>query len=149
SLKSICSQAATVGGRAVRDLLLMDGAALAQGVAMISQGAADLLDRALAGAGRLIVRLAKAAIRLLLQAYDGGLALLGKDVEQAARRQVGEWLDDLRKEPKASEESETLLGKLIHRVYAPAAIQDEVTQWLQTTAAPAARMNEAAEAVRG
>ncbi|HBY99423.1 MAG TPA: hypothetical protein DEP84_36710 [Chloroflexi bacterium] len=149
SLRDICRQANKVGGRAARDLLLMDAAVLYEGVTLISRDAADLLDKAITGLSELVQRLALSGLRLLLQAYDRVLALLGKDVEAKARKQVAEWLEELKQEPEEGSGTPALFEQLVNRIYTPDTIGKDVDGWLKTTQADVNDINQAAETVEG
>jgi hypothetical protein len=149
TLRRISHRAGTVGWHAARDLLLMDTAALVQGVALISQDAAQLLDRAVAGLAGLALRLASSALRLLLHAYEWVLALLGKDTEQQALSQVKHWLDELVKEQKDNEQVEGIFENIVDRLYNVQAIKSEVTGWLKDTQADMESLTKTAEIVIG
>lgn len=149
SLRDVCRQANKVAGRAARDLLLMDAAVLYEGVALISKDAAELLDKAVAGLSGTIQRLALSGLRLLLQAYDRVLALLGKDVEAQARKQVAEWLEELKQEPEEGSSTQTVFERLVNRIYTPDTIVRDVDGWLKTTQTDVNNINQAAETVEG
>jgi hypothetical protein len=146
SLDAICDRASTVGGKAVRDLVFMDASALAQGAALISKEAADLIDKLVSELTGLLLRLVKAALGLLLQTYACVATLLGKKVAQQARLQVAGWLEELRKESPEGEEP-NLSEVLVNRLYAPEVIQTEAKDWLQVTPVEVIQLNQVAETV--
>jgi hypothetical protein len=113
SVQSICTQAGKVGGRAAQTLVLIDPRALQQGAALISRDLSEGVEQLLSSVTAGIKRLVGGALRLLLQAYDWVLALLGKDVEQQARKQVADWLTDLKTNPP-NEEGEGLVARLVN-----------------------------------
>lgn len=145
SLKSICRETSKAGWRTMNDLWLMDAAALRQGIAFVSQDAAELLDKIIEGLGGLILRLVKAALRLLGKAYTWIRALLGKELEEEARHQLGGWLEKLKQEQEQTDEG--LFSKLVNRMYGFTALQSEVQNWLQTTQADVNQVNQATEGV--
>ncbi len=147
ALKSITREAGDVGGRAARDLLLMDAAALLQGISLISKDAAQLLDKAVAGLSAVLRRLGESGLRLLLQAYEWVLRLIGRDAEQQARKQVASWLDELKQDKKEFGEGEGLFDKLVKRMYSPDAIASEVTKWIAQSNAELDKVNDAADKV--
>jgi hypothetical protein len=142
-MRSICKDTGKVGWRAIHDLLLMDSAAIRQGVEFVSKDAVKLIDQIMEGVGSFIARLVTTAIRLLGQAYQWIRALLGQEIEEDARKKVGGWLDDLKND--ASEEG--LFGSLVPQIYKTAAIQTELQGLLESTQVDVARVNQATEAI--
>ncbi|MBE8967520.1 hypothetical protein IQ277_15025 [Nostocales cyanobacterium LEGE 12452] len=143
SLRAICKDTSRVGWRAINDLLLMDAAAMRQGLAFVSKDAAQLIDQMVEGAGSFILRLVKTAIRLLGQAYNWVRAILGQEIEAEGRKQVGGWLDELKQD--GSEEG--LFGKLVPQIYKTAVIQTELQGLLESTQADITQINQATEVV--
>lgn len=143
SLRSICKDTSKVGWRAINDLLLMDAAAMRQGIAFVSKDAAQLIDQIMEGVGSFILRLVKTAIRLLGQAYNWIRAILGQEIEGEARKQVGGWLDDLKQDGP----EKGLFGKLVPQVYKTAEIQSELQGLLESTQADVTQVNRATEVV--
>ena len=92
SLQKIVQQSGRVSAQAVASLFKVDTSLLKKGVAMVSKELADTLDKLISGATAAISNLIKAGVRLLLQAYDWVLALLGQDQEQKMR-EAGRRLD--------------------------------------------------------
>ncbi len=143
SLRSICRDTSKVGWRAINDLLLMDTAAIRQGIAFVSKDAAELIDQIVEGVGSFILRLVKTAIRLLGQAYNWIRAILGQEIEEEARKQIGGWLGEF----KQDGHEEGLFGKLVPQIYKTAAIQSELQGLLESTQADVTRINQATEVV--
>ena len=143
SVKSICKGTRKVSWRAVNDLLLMDAAALREGIAFISRDAAQLIDEIVEGLGSWILRLVKAALRLLGQAYQWVRSLLGAELEEEARQQLGGWLEEI----KEDQTDEGLFSKLLNRIYGVDALQEEVVEWVQQTQAEVAQVNQTTESV--
>jgi hypothetical protein len=145
SLKLITNQTSKVGGRAVSSLLLMDAALLVQGVSVVSKDLGEWIDKLISGASAAAKRLAQSAFRLLLQAYDWVLELLGKEIEETCRKQVKEWIDELK--AGGAEESEGVFEVLLNRIYTPDAIKADVSNWLAATSAEVAVINRTSDAV--
>lgn len=143
SLRSICKDTGKVGWRAINDLLLMDTAAIRQGVAFVSKDAAQLIDQIMEGVGSFILRLVQTAIQLLGQAYQWIRAILGQEIEEEARKQIGGWLDNLKQDGT----EEGLFGKLVPQIYKTAEIKSELQALLESTNANATRVNQANEIV--
>jgi len=147
SLSAICEQTSAVGRKAATNLVLMDVAALKQGLEFVSKDAAHLVDEIMAGVGSLMLRLVKTAIRLLAQAYNWIQALLGKEIEQEARQQVGGWLKDLKQEQPEGKFAEGFFGKLVTKIYNLSSVQQDVKTWVKATQVEAGQINQAAEVV--
>ncbi len=148
SLDYIYRRACQVGGQVLRDLLLMDVATVVSGVSLVSQDAAQAIDRLVAGIGKAALSLATSGVQLLLHAYDWVITLIGKDAESSARKQVGEWVDNLRAESKNGDSSGPF-GLLIDRIYTPKTVKDEVARWTPASTAPLDKVNKASETVKG
>ncbi|MBD2534675.1 hypothetical protein H6G97_36455 [Nostoc flagelliforme FACHB-838] len=147
SLSAICEQTSAVGWKAATNLVLMDAAALRQGLEFVSKDAAHLIDEIMVGVGSLILRLVKAAIRLLAQVYNWIQSLLGKEIEIEARQQVGKWLEDLKQEQPTGKFAEGFFGQLVIKIYNPNAIQEDIKTWVAATQVEVDRLNQAAEIV--
>ncbi len=148
SVDYISRRAVQVGGLVLRDLLLMDGATVLSGVALVSSDLAQTIDKFLAGVGKAAIDLATSAVRLLLQAYDWIITLIGKDSESAARKQIGDWVDQLRAESRNGDSSGPF-GMLVERIYVPTTIKDDVAKWTPASPAPLDKVNKASETVKG
>jgi hypothetical protein len=112
----------------------------------VNADVAKLLDQISTGLSQTVKRIARSAVRLLLQAYDWVLVLLGKDGEAQARKKVADWLEELKKEPK--DEGGVIAG-LVNRLYRPDSIGNEVNNWLEANQVEVATINGAAESVQG
>jgi hypothetical protein len=146
-VQSICQQAGKVGGRAAQTLVLIDVRVLQQGAALISKDLAEAVEQLVSGLAAAVKRLVAGAMHLLLQAYDWVLALLGKDIEQQARKQVADWLTEL-KTLTPNEEGESLVTRLVDRIYTPEIITTEATQLLAATTATTDVVSQAAITVQ-
>src|SRR5262249_50253251 len=84
-----------------------------------------------------------AAVKTLLNVFDKIMALLGKDVEDKARKQIRDWLEKIKKEQKVD-----LLDALVDQLYGRAAFEKALDGWLEKTSADADIVNQTASAVR-
>ncbi len=146
SLQKIVQQSSRVGAQAVASLFKVDTSLLKQGVAMVSKDLADTLDKLISGATTAISNLLKAGARLLLQAYDWVLALLGQDQEQKMRVQVAGWIEQLKSEQG---DNSTLVATLVDNIYTPGKINQDVAGWLEAAQVEVEPINQAAETVQG
>jgi DNA-binding transcriptional regulator YdaS (Cro superfamily) len=149
SLKNISRKASQVSSLGLDTLFSLDETLLKKGVALVSKDLADLIDKVVEGFNALLSRLTTAAMRLLLQAYDWVLALIGKDGEQAARQKVQEWIDQLRQSHVQAGDEDTLASQLVEQIYATKAINDLVAQWVSASQADAPAINLTADTVDG
>lgn len=147
SLSAICEQTSEVGQKAAINLLLMDVAALRQGLEFVSKDAAHLIDEIIAGVGGLILRLVKTAFRLLAQVYNWIRTLLGKEIEAEARQQVGEWLKDIKQEQPDGKFAKGFFGQLVTKIYNPSAVQNDVKSWVASTQVEVGQINQTTETV--
>ncbi|MEH1881081.1 hypothetical protein, partial [Nostoc sp.] len=128
-------------------ILLMDVAALRQGLEFVSKDAAHLIDEIIAGVGGLILRLVKTAIRLLAQVYNWIRTLLGKEIEAEARQQVGEWLKDIKQEQPDGKFAKGFFGQLVKKIYNPSAVQNDVKTWVASTQVEVGQINQTTKTV--
>jgi hypothetical protein len=149
SLKNISRKASQVSTLGLETIFSLDDTLVIKGVALVSQDLADLIDKVVDGFNALLGRLTSAAMRLLLQAYDWVLALIGKDGEQAARQKVKEWIDLLRQGQIQAGSEDTPASQLVEQVYATKAINDLVSQWLSVSQVDASALNQTAGTVDG
>jgi hypothetical protein len=147
SLSAICEQTSEVGQKAATNLLLMDAAALRQGLEFVSKDAAHLIDEIMAGVGGLILRLVKTAIRLLAQVYNWIRTLLGKEIETEARQQVGEWLKDIKQEQPDGKFAKGFFCQLVTKIYNPSAVQNDVKTWVASSQVEVGQINQTTETV--
>jgi DNA-binding transcriptional regulator YdaS (Cro superfamily) len=149
SLKNISRKAGQVSSLGLDTLFSLDDTLIIKGVALVSKDVADLIDKVVDGFNALLNRLATAAMRLLLQAYDWVLALIGKDSEHVARQKVQEWIDQLRQSHQQAGDEDTLASQLVEQVFATKAINDLVIQWLAASQVDAPTLNQTADLVDG
>lgn len=147
SLDTIVRQAARSSSRALDTLLSLDTSLLQQGVALLDKGAADLLAKISSGLNDLLQRLSKAAMQLLLQAYDWVLALIGKDTEKVARMKIKEWIDDLRPDHNTPDDTPKLATELVKRVFNPAAVTVDLNERMARSKADLDALNKMVENV--
>ena len=147
SLKDILRQASGTSSLALDSLLKLDGALLGRAIAPVNQELADVLNRAAAGLGDKLEKLLQTAARLLLQAYDWVLTLIGKDAEAAARKRVKGWIDDLRTQKKPGDETPGLAEKLVASIYVPDDIKKDVGGWLKASQAGQDKLQKTTQAI--
>jgi hypothetical protein len=147
TLQTITVRTCKVVDDAFRDLLLLDAATLYQGVELVSKDAAELLQQAAATLGSLAERLVTSAIRLLLEAFNAILALLGSNTEQG-RRQVSKWVDQLKAQGQGQQGLEMVTRLVVH-IYEPDSVKEDVATWLQATQAPPDQIAQTAVTVQG
>jgi hypothetical protein len=145
SLRAISRKAGKTSSLGLDTLFSLDSSLLEQGVSLASKEVGDLIEKMVKGFSELVKRLAASAVRLLLQAYDWVLALIGKDTEAAARKKVHEWIEELRQSHTQSGDEEGLADKLVDMLYTTQKIQEDLgrqidkkgndVQTLTTTAA--------------
>lgn len=133
SLRNITRQASRTCSSALDTLFSLDAEMLEKGVALVSKEIAEQLNRLLSGLATAVRKLVATAVRLLLQAYDLVLALLGKDTEAAARQKVMEWVEQLRNEHKQPGDEPGLAEGLVAGIFAASKIGEEVKEWVNKT----------------
>jgi gas vesicle protein len=126
------------GGRLAWDLVFQtEWAKIIEGVVLARAGISEKLDGIKEGASAIVTRALGAAEKTLLNVYDKILALLGKDVEDEARKKVKEWLDQVKEKGKI-EVLETLIGEL----YQVEQFKQALGGWLNETTASLDKINE-------
>jgi methyl-accepting chemotaxis protein len=149
SLQTISRQTARAGSVALKTALTLDAELLSKGISIISSELGNAITQANAGLVDAVKKVIQTAARLLLQAYDWVLNLIGKDAESAMRKKVKEWVDELQKDHVEGEDDEpTLMEKLVTRVYATQQINDEVKNWTQNTQAEAQALIDTCTALK-
>ncbi len=156
SAKKALREAAVVGVNAITERVREMGEAIAldlitqtewraviDGAAMVNKDIAQKLEALKQGAGALFRQAVATAVKTLLNVYDKIMALLGKDVEDKARKQIKEWLEKIKKEQKVD-----LLDEFVDHLYGIAAFEKALDGWLEKTLADADKVNRAASAVR-
>lgn len=149
SLKNISRKASQITSLGLDTIFNLDDTLLVKGAALVSQDLAVLVDKLVAGFNDLLKRLTASAMRLLLQAYDWVLALIGKGGELAARQKVQGWIDQLRQSHLQGGDQDTLASQLVEQVYDTKAINDAVSQWLTSSKVEAPVLNQTSDAVDG
>lgn len=147
SLKAISRQAVKTSSLGLDTLLSLDPALLRQGVSLASKEVGDLIEKLVEGFNELVRRLATSAMRLLLQAYDWVLALIGKDSEAAARKKVHEWIEELR-QSHAQPGQEELADRLVEMIFATQKIQEELGQQIDEKGNDALALATTAETIK-
>ncbi len=128
-----------VGGHMALDLVIdnTNWSAVIKGAGLLSEDIANLLEDLKEGASILIQRAISTAAKTFLNVYDKILALLGRGVENVARRQVKEWLDQIYQQASKIE----LFGQLVGKFYQVNALESILPVWLETTRANMDKIN--------
>ncbi len=126
---AISQRVVEVGGDLAYNLVFnTEWAAVIQSAGLLSKDIDELLDQIKEGASKLIQSAVKTAIRTLLNVFDKIMALLGKDVEDQARKQIQKWLEDMQKAGKIG-----LFDKLVVGLYKVDALKVALPGWLDKT----------------
>ncbi len=126
---AISQRVVEVGGDLAYNLVFnTQWAAVIQSAGLLSKDIDKLLERVKEGASQLIQSAVKVATRTLLNVFDKILALLGKDVEDQARKQIQKWLGDMQKAGKIE-----LFEKLVGGLYKVDAFKAALPGWLEKT----------------
>jgi hypothetical protein len=112
------------------------------GASLARKDIADRLNDLKQKAGTLVSQAVSVATKTLLNAYDKILALLGKDGQDQARKQVKSWLESIEKQ-KAADLFEVMIDKL----YRVSSFKQELAGWLIRTTAPVDTINQTTESV--
>lgn len=134
---AISQRVVEVGGDLAFNLVFKtEWTAVIQSAGMLSKDIAELLDRVKEGASALIQRAVTAATKTVLNVYDKILALLGKDVEDEARKRVKGWLDEIQKAGKIA-----LFEQLVGKLYQVDALEAVLPGWLEKTTSGVDKIN--------
>lgn len=134
---AISQRVIEVGGDLAFNLVFKtEWTAVIQSAGMLSKDIAELLDRVKEGASALIQRAVTAATKTVLNVYDKILALLGKDVENEARKRIKGWLDEIQKAGKIA-----LFEQLVGKLYQVDALEAVLPGWLEKTTAKVDKIN--------
>ena len=110
--------------------------AVIQGAGLLNKDIARLLDQLKEGASELIQRSLTAATKTVLNVFDKILALLGKDLEDQARKQVQKWLADIQKAGKIE-----LFEQLVGKLYKKDKFEKDLPGWMEKTTAKVDKIN--------
>jgi len=121
-----------LGGDIAWNLIMQTSwVSVVEGASLLNKDVAKTLDQLKQGAGALFKRAVTVVARTLINVYDKILALLGKDIEDQARKRAQDWLEQM-KEP---EKLEGVFGQLVGRLYRVDALKEEVDGVLSGTTA--------------
>jgi hypothetical protein len=128
---AIVANVCEFGGDVAFDLIFnTKWTAVLEGAGLVRKDIAKKLDTLREGAGALFSRAVTVATKTLLNVYDKIMALLGKDVEDTARKQVRAWLDQIKDAGKVD-----LFEKLVSQLYALDAFKGALGGWIDKTPA--------------
>ena len=124
--RAISRQVVDLGGEIAFDLVMQTRwAAVLDGASLLRGDAASKLEEVRKGLGGLVEQAAATAEKALLNVYDKVLTLLGKDMEDAARKQVRTWLEKIKEDGKIE-----LLAELVDKFYRVDVFQGELEGWI-------------------
>ena len=130
--RGISRQVVDLGGEIAFDLVMQTRwAAVLDGASLVRGDAAKKLEEVRTGLGGLVEQAAANAEKALLNVYDKVLTLLGKDLEDSARKQVREWLEKIKQDGKIE-----LLAELVEKLYRVDAFHQELEGWIAHTPSP-------------
>jgi hypothetical protein len=110
--------------------------AVIQSAGLLSKDIAKLLDQLKKGASELIQRTMTAATKTMLNVFDKILALLGKDIEDQARKQIEKWLEDIQKTGKIE-----LFEQVVGKLYKKDKLEKALPGWMEKTTAGVDKIN--------
>lgn len=138
--RAISRQVVDLGGEIAFDLVMQTRwAAVLDGASLLRGDAASKLDEVRKGLGGLAEQAAATAEKALLNVYDKVLALLGKDMEDSARKQVRTWLEKIKEDGKIE-----LLSELVDKFYRVDVFHGELEGWIAGSTVPAQKVGETA-----
>lgn len=134
ALEDIKDDAASVGQATFSNLMQLPAPQVKDAANIVL---AEVMNKLGEGVSKLLAK----AVQLVTQAIDKLLAAIGKDTEDAARKQAAEWIEDLQKG--------TLFEALVERLYEIDRIFDELDEHLDQVPGdvPADTFNQAKEKV--
>lgn len=134
---SISQRVVEVGGDLAFSLVFnTEWKTVINSVGLLSHDIAKLLDGLKEGASTLVQRAISAGARTILNAYSKILALLNRDFEDEARKQVKDWLEQIQQAGRID-----LFGQLIGRLYQVNALESTLPDWLEKTMADVDEIN--------
>jgi hypothetical protein len=148
SLKDISRQASKTSSQALDTLFSLDSEKLKKAIQPINKEISEVVEKLANFLNDKIKSLLRTAVRLLLQAYDWVLALIGKDAEEKARKKVQEWIEELRNSHKSNDDNPDLAEKLVSGLFATEMINTDVANWAKECKATTDATNQATDAVR-
>jgi hypothetical protein len=140
---AISQRVIAVGADIATDLVLQtQWSAVLDGAQLLHNGLAAKLDQVKQGASAIVEQAVTAAEKTLLNVYDKILALLGKDIQDQARKQIQDWLTQIKQTGSAS-----IFKDLVANLYQVSAFQQDLQGWMTTTTAPLDQIGQASAQV--
>jgi hypothetical protein len=134
---AISQRVVEIGGDLAFNLVFKtEWTAVIQSAGLLSKDIARLLDQLKEGVGELIQRAITTATKTVLNVFDKILALLGKDVENQARKQIQEWLGEIQKVGKIE-----LFEQLVGKLYKKDKLEKALPGWMEKTTAEVDKIN--------
>jgi hypothetical protein len=147
SLRNISRAASQTSSLALDKLFELDAGMLKKALGPVSKELGDLMDKIASGINEKVKALLRSAFRLMLQAYDWVLNLIGKDAEAEARKKVQEWIEELRSSHEKEGDVPDLADQLVSTLFATQKTQDELVEWLKGATANAQKLDEVTQGV--
>ncbi len=147
SLRNISRAASQTGSLALDSLFELDAGMLKKALGPVSKELSELMESIAGGINEKIKGLLRSAFRLMLQAYDWVLNLIGKEAEQEARKKVQEWIEELRSSHEKKDDVPDLADQLVSTLFVTQKTLDELGEWLPATTASIEKLDEATNGV--
>ncbi len=147
SLRNISRAASKTSSLALDKLFELDPGMLKRALGPVSKELGELMDKIASGINEKVKALLRSAFRLMLQAYDWVLNLLGKETEAEARKKVQEWIEELRSSHEKEDDVPDLADQLVSTLFAIEATQKDLAEWLKGTKADAQKLDEITQSV--
>jgi len=103
--------------------------AVIEGAGLLGKDIQAKLDAIQEGVGAFVAKAVAVAARTLLNVYDKLMALLGKDLQDQARKQAQDWLAKIKQEGKID-----VFETLVNKLYGLDGLKKELPGWLAATA---------------
>jgi hypothetical protein len=103
--------------------------AVIEGAGLLGKDIQAKLDAIQEGVGAFVAKAVAVAARTLLNVYDKLMALLGKDLQDQARKQARDWLAKIKQEGKID-----VFETLVNKLYGLDGLKKELPGWLAATA---------------
>ncbi len=110
--------------------------AVIEGAGLMSKKVTELLNSVKEGLGTLLTKAMAVAAKTLLNVYDKILALLGKDIENEARKRIQDWLEKIKQEGKIE-----AFDYLVAKIYRVDDFKKDLAGWIGDTSAETGKIN--------
>jgi len=140
---AISQKVIAVGADIAADLVLQtQWSAVLDGAQLLHNGLASKLEEVRQGASAIVEKAVTAAEKTLLNVYDKILALLGKDIQDQARKQIQDWLNQIKQGGSVN-----IFKDLVANLYQVSAFEKDLQGWMAATTTPLDQIGQAATQV--